>query len=38
MGETLHDVGDYTGREWKLTLKDSSRSNFSADVNGDAIT
>lgn len=38
MGETLHDVGDYTGRERKLTLKDSSRSNFSADVNGDAIT
>ena len=31
--ENLTAVTDYTGSEWKLTLKDSSRS-FSANVNG----
>ena len=34
--ENLTAVTDYTGSEWKLTLKDSSRSSFSADVNGQA--
>lgn len=30
----LSPVSDYSGNEWKLTLLDSSRSSFSATVNG----
>lgn len=31
--DTIFEIGDYTGNEWKLTLKDESR-RFSANVNG----
>ena len=31
---TLSTVPDYTGNEWKLTLLDSNRSSFKANVNG----
>lgn len=30
---SIFEIGDYTGNEWKLTLKDESR-RFSANVNG----
>lgn len=30
---SIFEIGDYTGNEWKLTLKDESRK-FSANVNG----
>ena len=30
----IFEIGDYDGNEWKLTLLDSSRSSFDADVNG----
>lgn len=31
--DAIFEIGDYTGNEWKLTLKDESR-RFSANVNG----
>lgn len=33
---TLSAVSDYNGNEWKLTLLDSNRSSFSANVNGES--